>query len=327
VFYKGKKVLVTGGTGFVGMHIVQELLKQEAKIRIPIHKRRLMIKNRHIETMPADLTKQEDCLKAVKDVDFVFHAAGAISGAGAQRNDMISGITLNLVMTSQMLKAACERNVKRFLIFSSSTGYPALKHPVKEDEMWRGETHPSYFGYGWMRRYFERLSEFVASQSSLKIAIVRPTAVYGRWDNFDFETSHVIPALIRKAVEKQNPYEVWGSGNEVRDFLHVSDLARGCLLMLEKDANCDPVNIGYGKPSTIKEVVEIILEAAKLKNTKVVFNASKPMAIPFRMVDITKANKILSFKPRLTLQEGLRDTVNWYIKNNRNLIPREASYD
>jgi len=310
--YEGKIVLVTGGTGFVGTHIVQELLKHGAKVRVPIHNRPLIIKDEHIETVYADLTKQEDCLRAVKGIKCVFHAAGWVGSAAA--GTPMTGITTNLILTAQMLQAAWEENVERFLLFSSSTGYPALNRPVKEDEMWSGPTHPSYFGYGWMNRYKERLGEFVTSKSNMKIALVRPTAVYGRWDNFDPKTSHVIPALIRRAVNKENPYIVWGTGDEVRDFLHITDLARGCLLMLEKCADCDPVNIGYGKVITIKEIVNIILEATGHTDAEAIFDVSKPTTIPFRMVDTSKAKKILGFEPVISLEEGLRDTVRWYIQ-------------
>ena len=165
-----------------------------------------------------------------------------------------------------------------------------------------------------MRRYLERISEFVASKSDMKIAIVRPTAVYGRWDNFDLLTSHVIPSLIRKAVERNDPYEVWGTGEEVRDFLYASDLARGCLLMLEKYAGVDPINIGYGNGIAIKEVVKIILKAAGYEKANVVFNSSKPSTIPFRMVDTSKAKRVLGFEPRVSLEEGLTDTVKWYAR-------------
>ncbi|MDD5473261.1 MAG: NAD-dependent epimerase/dehydratase family protein [Candidatus Methanoperedens sp.] len=320
LFYKDKVILVTGGTGFVGIHLVQELIKNGAKVRITVNKRPLVIEDKNIETVKADLTKQDDCIKAVKGADFVFHAAGLVSGVGVKSNFMISGITANLVMTAQMLKSACDENIERFLIFSSSTGYPLTNYPVKEEEMWAGPMPPFYSGYGWMRRYFEKLSEFIASNSNMKIAIVRPTAVYGRWDNFDIMTSHFIPALVRKAVEKQNPYEVWGSGEDCRDCLHITDLARGCLLMLEKNANCDPVNIGYGRAYKIKEIVRIILKAAGHENANVVFNTSKPTAIPFRMVDVSKAKKILGFEPQTTLEEGLKDTVDWYART-RNLFP------
>ena len=315
MFYQGKVVLVTGGTGFVGTHLVQELLKCGAKVRVSVHRRPLIIEDERIETINADLTKQEDCLAAVKGVDYVFHAAGAVAAAAVTAGNSMAAINTNLILTAQMLQAAWSGNVDRFLLFSSSTGYPATDYPVKEEEMWSGPTHPSYFGYGWMRRYLERLGEFVVSKSNMKIALVRPTAVYGRWDNFDPATSHVIPALIRKAVEKQNPYEVWGSGEEIRDFLHITDLARGCLLMLEKYATCAPVNIGYGKAVTIREIVRIILEAAGYETATVAFNTSKPTAIPFRMVDTSKAKKILGFEPEVSLEGGLKDTVEWYAEN------------
>ena len=198
MFYKGKVALVTGGTGFVGTHIVQELLRHEARVRVPIHKRPLVIKDERIETIQADLTKYEDCLRAAKGVKYVFHAAGCVGSAAA--GTPMAGIITNLILTAQMLQAAWEENVERFLIFSSSTGYPVADYPIKEEEMWSGQPHPTYFGYGWMRRYLERLSEFVASKSKVKVAIVRPTAVYGRYDNFNPKTSHAIPALIIRAL-------------------------------------------------------------------------------------------------------------------------------
>ena len=312
MFFSGKRVLVTGGSGFVGTHFVQALLEQGARIRVPIHQRPMVLKDPRIELVQADLTRLEDCRSACESMQYVIHAAGAVAAAGVTATNPMAAMTTNLVLTAQTLQAAWDVGIERYLVFGSSTGYPVTTHPVKEEEMWSGPTHPSYFGYGWMRRYLERISEFAASKSKLGIALVRPTAVYGRYDNFDPVTSHVIPALIRRAVARENPFEVWGTGNEVRDFLHVTDLVRGCLLMLEKHAICDPVNIGYGKTVTIKDVVGAILKAAGHDKAQVVFNSSKPTAIPVRMVDTSKAKRLLSFEPSIFLEQGLADTVRWY---------------
>ncbi|UCE47604.1 MAG: NAD-dependent epimerase/dehydratase family protein [Phycisphaerales bacterium] len=311
-FYEDKKVLVTGGTGFVGTHIVQELLKHGARVIVPIHNRPLASPDSDVEIVQADLTHPEDCLRATRGVDFVFHAAGVVTGAGVTALDSMSAITANLVLTSRILEAAWATDVDRVLIFSSSTGYPVADYPITEDEFWSGPTHQSYFGYGWMRRYLERLAEYVASKSQMKIAIVRPTAVYGRFDNFDPVRAHVIPALILKAIERVSPYEVWGTGDEVRDFLHVEDLARGCLMMLENYAECDPINIGYGEMVTVAEIVKMILDATSYVDAEVVFNSTRPTAIPFRMVDTSKAKELLGFEHEISLEEGLNDTVQWY---------------
>lgn len=305
-------MLVTGGTGFVGTHIVDELLKQGARVRVPVHSRPLIIRDDRIESVPADLRRPADCLALTDSVDYVFHAAGVVGGIGVGAAGVMSAISTNLVLTAQMFQAAWTSGVERVLIFSSSMAYPPADYPIKEEEMWVGEPHPAYQGYGWMRRYFERLGAFVASQSKVKVAIVRPTAIYGRHDNFDPAASHVIPALIRKAVDRVDPYVVWGTGNEVRDFLHVSDLARGCLLMLEKAADGAPVNIGYGRATTVREIVQAVLTAADYSDASVVFDSTKPASNPFRMVDTGKARRLLGFAPSVSLEDGLRDTVRWY---------------
>jgi GDP-L-fucose synthase len=312
-FYRDKKVLVTGAAGFVGTHFVEELLRQGAQVRAPIHQRPLIVDDPRIETVQADLTQLEDCRKTMRGVQYVFHAAGAVAAAAVTASNPMSAITQNLILTARCLEAAWLEGVDRFQVFSSSTGYPPADHPVKEEEMWIGPTYPAYFGYGWMRRYLERISEFVASKSSMKIALVRPSAVYGRWDNFDPVGSHVIPALVRRAVEKQNPYIVWGTGNEVRDFLHITDLVRGSLLMLEEHANCDPVNLGYGNSVRIKDIVHIILRAAGHEDAEVKFDTTKPSTIPFRMLNTSKAKRLLGFDAHITLEHGLADTVSWYL--------------
>jgi GDP-L-fucose synthase len=314
MFYQNKKVLVTGGTGFVGTHLVQALLNEGALVRIPVHRRSPLVNDKRIETIRADLIQPEDCLSIMKGIDYVFHAAGAVGAAGVTPPQQLDGIAMTLTLTSRVLQGAWNAGVERLLLLSSSTVYPAFDHPVKEEEDWEGPPHATYLGYGWMKRYLEKLAEFVSSRSCLKIAIVRPTAIYGRWDNFDPETSHVIPALIMRACKREDPFTVWGTGNEARDFLHIVDLARGCLLALEHYAICDPVNIGYGEVVTIRQIAETILRAAEHTEAKVVFESSKPTTIPLRAVDISKARTMLGFEPSLSIDEGVQDTVMWYKK-------------
>jgi GDP-L-fucose synthase len=310
--YEGKKVLVTGGTGFVGTALVKRLLERGARVRVTVHRRQPPIDDPRIETVAADLVQLDDCRAAARGMDYVFHAAGAVAAAGISTNGLMDAISTNLVLLLRILQAAWDEGVQRIQVFSSSTAYPAADHPIAEEEMWGGPTYPGYFGYGWSRRYMERVSEFVASKSALGVALVRPTAVYGPWDNFDPRASHVIPALVRRAVAREDPYVVWGTGDEVRDFLHVDDLADGCLALLAQHAVCDPVNIGYGHAVTIREVVATILKAAGHEGARVVFDATKPGTIPFRMVDTAKAARLLGFAPRISLEQGLADTVRWY---------------
>jgi GDP-L-fucose synthase len=311
-FFDGAPVLVTGGTGFVGTHLVEQLLAAGARVRVPVHRRPPIVRDPRVELVPGDLTDVDDARRLARGVRHVLHAAGAVSTAGATAGAAMSAITLNTVVTVNVLQACWDEGVERALVFSSSTAYTPAAHPVVEEELWSGDPYPGYAGYGWMRRYTERLCEFVAARSSLGIALVRPTAIYGRFDDFDPAHSHVIPALVRRAVAREDPFVVWGTGDEVRDFLHVSDLARGCLLLLERHATCDPVNVGSGQAVTVREVVETILRAAGHERARVVYDAGKPGTIPVRMVDVGKARRLLGFAPRVSLEEGLADTVRWW---------------
>ncbi len=297
----------------MGSHLVDALLAQGAQVKVTVHQRGLHRQHERLTALPADLMQMHDCLRVTEDIDYLFHAAGPVAGVGLPKSAIMEYMRINLMMAFQVLQAAWTNKVSRFLLFSSSTGYPAYEHPVREADFWQGDLHPSYLGYGWMRRYLEKLAEFVISQSDLQIAILRPGAVYGPRDNFDPLSAHVIPALIIKATERISPFEVWGTGQEVRDFLHVSDLVRGALLLLEHQATGEPVNIAYGQGVTIQETVELILEAADYTSAELLFNHDKPVNIPIRLMDIGKAQAALGFVPEISLAAGLNETVRWYL--------------
>ena len=311
MFYQDKKVLVAGGSGLIGSHTIEELLHRGAQVRATIHSKEPVIKDDRIEYIQCNLTQREDCARVVQDMDYVILCAANTSGAAVMAQNPIAHITANLLINSQILEAACLAGVSRLLFVSSTTVYPAVTYPVKEEEGFTGEPHPSYFAVGWMKRYIEKLAEFYYQRYGMKIALIRPTNIYGPYDKFDFETSHVLPALMRRAVEKQNPFEVWGDGSAVRDFMYVSDLVEALLLTLENYAECQPLNIGSGQPVTIKESVELILRVTGNPATAI-YDASKPTTIPFRVVDLTKAETVLGFKAKVSLEEGLKKTIDWY---------------
>ena len=315
MFFERRLSVVTGGTGFIGTHIAKALLATGGRVRLVAHRRKPLIDDPSVEIVHADLTDQDQAVAALQGANCVFHCAGAVSGLGISAGSAMAGLTTNLNLTAQVMQAAWTVNAERLLIFSSSTVYPTTDYPIREDELDSGPPHPSYLGYGYMRRYFEQLSAFVASRSNIGIALVRPTAVYGPHDNFDPKSSHVVAALIRKAVEKLDPFEVWGTGDDVRDLLHVEDLARGCLLAMEKHAVCDPINIGYGSGLSVRRMVEIILAAAGHDKAKVCFDASKPTAVPVRLVDTSKAKRLLGFEPQISNEDGLAGLVRWYAEN------------
>lgn len=310
----GRRVLVAGGTGFVGSHFIEALVRAGAHVRATRHVRPPLVDDPRIDWVEADLMDRGQCLAAAQGMDWVIPAAGSVGSAGSDPARALAGMTDTLTLTGNLLWAAWNAKCQRILVFSSSTGYPDSDHAMAETEFWDGPVHPSYDGYGWMRRYVERLALFTARQSGLHVAIVRPGAIYGRHDNFDPAGSHVIAALIRRAATRETPFVVWGTGDETRDILHVSDFAAGCLLVLAKGTSCDPVNIGAGQPTTIRALAQHVLTAAG-HTAALVFDPSKPGTIAHRRLDIGKA-AALGFSPAIPLPTGLADTIAWLRKTH-----------
>jgi len=262
--------------------------------------------------MVADLTRPEECLRAAEGMECVIHAAGTVGAAGVGPSAAMAGITLNLTLTANMLEAAWRAGVQRALVFSSSTAYPVVNRPIREDELWAGPVFPGYHSYGWMRRYIERLAEYVGLESGLGIAVVRPGALYGPRDNFDPATGHVVSSLINRAVCGESPLQVWGTGEDIRDFLHVRDFARGCLLALEHKADCDPINLSSGVGVSTSELSRLILTATGRPEADLRFEPGRPTALGYRVLDITKARTAIGFVPQIALRDGLTEVVAWY---------------
>ena len=243
---KGKKILLTGAAGFLGANVMEELLKTGAVLRGTIHKKPIVITDPRIEYVTADLTKKEDCERAVAGMDYVIMCAASTAGAPFVAKNPLAIVTPSVVMNAFMLEAAYEAGVQKFVFISSNAVYPPYEHPVKEEEMMSGPPFIKYYPISWMKRFGEILCETYSTwiKKPMKTVVIRPANMYGPLDNFDIETSHVVPALIRKVVEHRDPVEVWGDGKEIKDLIYVKDFVEGLLLALEKIETYDPINLG-----------------------------------------------------------------------------------
>jgi len=311
--FRNAKVLVTGGAGFVGVNLIARLLELGASVSATLHRRAAVLEDARIRYLKADLRRPEDCAAAVAGADYVFMCAANTSGAAVMANTPLAHLTPNVLMNVSMLDAAYRAGVGKFLFISSNTVYPLTDHPVREGDV-TNEFYEKYFIVAWMKRFTEIVCEMYATRIAkpMQVCVVRPANIYGEFDDFEWETSHVIPALIRKVVERHDPLEVWGDGNDLKEFIHVQDFIDGMLLAMEKIGDFDPVNIAAGQPCTVKEVLAALLEIDDYRNARVVFNADKPTMIPKRLIDVSKAQTRLGFKSRVPLEEGLRRTVAWY---------------
>jgi GDP-L-fucose synthase len=313
-YFKDKKVVVTGGSGFIGSHFLNELVKRGAKVKTHTYHSPLQVESNNIEVVPnINLTKLEDCIKLVEGADYVIHCGGKVAHPSTVPTDVQIGLAqLNLI--GNVLEACAKTKVKKFLDLNSSTGYPDIRKPLTEDEYWVDEPYKSYYGYGWMRRYREKLMEHVSKFSGLHIALARCTAIFGPYDNFNLKTCHVVPALIKRHLSGEDPFTIWGSSDVVRDFLYVKDVVNGALLILEKGESMRPYNLGYGGGITIGEIVNTILKVTG-KNPEVIWDETKPTTIPFRAVSTERIQNELGFKPTYTFEEGMKETIDWYTKN------------
>ena len=318
--FSGKKVLVAGGTGFVGVNLINRLLLLGANVRATIHRKEPVILDEKIEYVKCDLTNMEDCRRVVSDMDYVFLCAANTSGAAVMASTPLVHVTPNIVMNSQMLEAAYFARVKKFVWLSSNAAYPPSgDRPVREEEMFDGDPYETYFGVAWMKRYTEILCRMYSEKlkNPMVTVVLRPSNIYGPYDDFEFETSHVMAALIRRVVERHEPIEVWGTGEDIRDWIYIDDFIDAMMLAAEKIESYDPINIGLGKGYSIKEALQMMLEVDGYTDAKIKLNSAKPSMIPVRLIDTTKAETLLGFKPKTGLREGIRKTIDWYRKMHR----------
>ena len=328
-FYKNKSVLVCGGAGLLGQALIPRLLAEGANVRatvratvtggVSIVSRDIDILSRpkcdvyRIDFQTAD---QDYFDRLLEDIDIVFWCAAKVGGARAIRESPSDLIIYNLNMTSNFMNMAAGK-VDRFAFVSSSYVYPDLDHVANiEEHGFLGDPPDIHYGLGWIKRYLETMCRHFQLTTETKFAIIRPTNYFGPHDNFDPETSHVVPALVRKAIERQDPFEIWGDGTEQRCFTYVDDVAEGLMHTVEicplsLYGGPAAINICMRKVSTVEDVAHALFEIVGFRpDVKHMLN--KPTTIPYKVSDPSKAEQLLGFKCETTLKSGLEKTVSWY---------------
>jgi len=216
-------------------------------------------------------------------------------------------------MNALMLEAAYAAGVRKVLFISTNTVYPVVDYPVKESDV-TNEFFEKYFIVAWMKRFSEIMSEMYATKikKPMQTVIVRPANIYGPLDDFEWETSHVLPALIRRVVERHNPINVWGDGNDIKDFIYIDDLVEGLLLTMEKLDHFDAVNIASGEQYVLRDLLDLLIRIDGFDNAKVIYDTTKPTMIPKRLIDPSKAKQLLGFEAKTNIEDGLKRTLDWY---------------
>lgn len=305
-FWENKKVLVTGGAGFLGSNVVKKLIASGAKeenIIIP----------RSRET---DLRVWENCLSITKGVDVIIHLAATVGGIGYNMNNPGSLFYDNAIMGIQMMEAARQNNVGKFVAVGTICAYPKFTPvPFQEKDLWNGYPEETNAPYGLAKKMMLVQAQAYRQQYGYNAIYLLPVNLYGPGDNFNPDSSHVIPALIKKFVDAiesgSDIVEVWGTGAASREFLYVEDAAQAIVLAAEKYESAEPVNIGSCMEISIKDLVELISELTGFKG-EIIWDTEKPDGQPRRCLDVSVAENGFGFKAEVPFRDGLKKTIEWY---------------
>ncbi|OLS19464.1 MAG: GDP-L-fucose synthase [Candidatus Heimdallarchaeota archaeon LC_3] len=307
-FWKNKRVLVTGGTGFLGKQIVSILENRGAEVFSPRSK-------------DYDLTKIEDAVKYMeeKKPQIVIHSAAFYGGLGINATQPGKIYYTNLVMGANVMEAARIVNVEKFITIGTACSYPGyLEGDLNENDLWAGPVHDSVAHYGLTKKIMQTQGIAYKKQYNLNSIHLILTNLYGPGDSYNPDRSHVVAALIRKfseaKLEKKGEIEVWGTGKPIREFMHVKACAEAIIIAAEKYNSLEALNIGTGIGTTIKELVESITKITNFKG-KVIWNTDKPDGQYKKILDVSKLKNEVGWKNTIPLNQGLEETISWYMEN------------
>lgn len=313
-----KKVLIAGASGFIGSNLLKKLSnKKNYNLIGTTNKKKIKIKNKNIKYIKTNLEIKKNCLKVTKGMDIVVMCAAKSSGAKVIVNNPMAHLNPNIIMNTHMLEAAYINKVKKFIFISSNTVYPNKDTPMKEEDS-NFSFFKKYYIVGWMKKFSELMCNMYSKKisSPMKTLIIRPGNLYGPGDKFNWEESKVVAATIRKVYEGHCPLEVWGDGKDIKDFLYIDDFVDCLIKLLIKDTGQFNIfNIASGKETTVNMVLNKLIKNEKIKNLKIIYDKNKPSLIPVRKINISKIKKYINWRPKTSLETGLRKTMDWYKKN------------
>ena len=311
--YSDKNILVTGGTGMIGSHLVELLLEKNANVRIVAHEREIPpeLEDKGLDVVSGDLTEKKFVEESVKGMDYVFHLAAYTGGLGRTSTHPASTLTPNLIMDGNVLECAKNEGIERFLYASCTCVYPNDEKTLEEEDAWKGNPPEIHASYSWSKRMGERQAIAYHKEYGMNIAIVRPSNSYGPRDSDDLETAHALGSLIMKAINKMDPFVIWGDGNPIREYIYARDAAKGMLLAMENYCVGDPINLASGEFVSISELARKILKITNM-SPKIKFDKEKPSGQKRRVLSNKKAEEKIGFVTETSLDAGIEETIKWY---------------
>jgi nucleoside-diphosphate-sugar epimerase len=316
-FWNQRKVSVTGGAGFVGSYLTELLVEDGARVSVVDtfergSMERLDRVKDDVEIIRTDVGTPEGADDATRGQEVVLNLAAKVTGIEYNRFHHADMFSSNMRIAQAVTGAAARNGVSRFLVVSTACIYPNdAAVPTPEDEGGRGTPEPTNEGYGWAKRMSEQLGMYFDAETDMDVAICRPFNMYGPRDHWDEQTSHVIPALIKRILDGEDPVAVWGSGNQTRAFLHARDGALGMKLIAEKATSPNPINIGHDEEVSIRELAEKIIQVSG-SNPTLEFDTSKPDGYPRRSADVARLRDVTGWVPETPLIEGLKEMISEY---------------
>ena len=301
-----KKILVVGGSGFLGTNIILKLKNKRNMITSTYFKSKNFHRTKNVKYLHGDLRNFDFCKKITRSADIVFMCAAVTSGAEDIENNPMIHVNDNVRMNVNIIKAASENNVKKFVFISSNIVYPNSRKPMSENDV-NYSFFEKYFNVAWMKVFSEKLCEMY--KDKMKILIVRPANLYGPYDKFDPKKSKVIPSLIRKFHYKKT-VKVWGRGNDIKDFMFIDDFVNALILITNKFKTFMIINIASGSSIKLTKIIKILKKF--YKKNQIVYDKKKPSMVPIRRININKFKKFTGYKIKFSIEKGLEETIKWY---------------